>query len=164
MWKRGKHPPGLNYRTLETKPFDDPDSLVVKWRLYESMSYQLFNKGEIEDISCPVIHCVWSFNHPKLAPYLTFFNTHAPKHKKVLIDILNNSESAHQRASAAFLLAHAQMSNEELLQALMPGVHDPESIVRNNSMRVIYYLARAFPEMPFNLTAIIDVFGFSELY
>jgi len=150
----------LNYRTINTKHFDDPDGLIAKWQEYEELSYQLFKDGEIKDYSCPVIHCLWSFNHPKLEPYLEAINKYAPKHKDELINILNTSESADQRASAAFLLAHAEMSNEELLQTLMPSIRDTESSVRNNSMRVIYYIARAFPDMKFNTSKIIDALDF----
>ncbi|WP_347922924.1 hypothetical protein [Pontimicrobium sp. SW4] len=150
----------LNYRTINTKHFDDPNGLIAKWQEYEELSYQLFKDGEIKDYSCPVIHCLWSFNHPKLEPYLDAINTYAPKHKDELINILNTSELADQRASAAFLLAHAEMNNEDLLQTLMPSIRDAESSVRNNSMRVIYYMARAFPDMEFNISKIIDALDF----
>jgi len=150
----------LNFRTIKTKHFDDPNGLIAKWQEYEELSNQLFKDGEIKDYSCPVIHCLFSFNHPKLEPYLESFNTNAPKNKETLVNILNTSESADQRASAAFLLAHAEMSIEDLLQTLMPSIRDAESSVRNNSMRVIYYIARAFPDMEFNISKIIDALDF----
>lgn len=150
----------LNYRTINTKHFDDPDGLIKKWQEYEDISYQLFKNGEIKDYSCPVIHCLWSFNHPKLEPYLVAINKYAPKLKETLIKILNTSDSSDQRASAAFLLAHAKMSNEDLLQTLMPSIHDSESAVRNNSMRVIYYIARANPTINFNVSKIINALDF----
>jgi hypothetical protein len=150
----------LNYRTIETNRFDDRNGLIAKWQEYEELSYQLFQDGEIKDYSCPVIHCLWSFNHPKLEPYLEFFNTYAAKNKEALVKILNTSESPEQRASAAFLLAHTKMSNEDLLETLMPSISDTESVVRNNSMRVIYYIARAFPDMEFNIPEIINALDF----
>jgi len=150
----------LNFRTIKTKHFDDPDGLIAKWIEYEDLSYKLFKDGEIKDYSCPVAHCLWSFNHPKLAPYLEYFNKFTLKSKEVLIQILNTSNSTDYRASAAFLLAHSQMSNEDLLKTLMPSTHDSESAVRNNSMRVIYYIARAFPDMEFNISKIIDALDF----
>jgi len=150
----------LNFRTINTKYFDDPDGLIAKWQEYEKLSYQLFKYGEIKDYSCPVIHCLWSFNHPKLEPYLDFFNTYAPKNKEVLVKILNNSESTNQRASVAFLLAHANMSHENLLQTLMLSIRDPEIVVRNNSMRVIYYIVRAFPTIELDTSKIINALDF----
>ena len=150
----------LNYRKVEAQHFDDPDGLIAKWNEYESLCYELFQKGEITDYSCPVIHCLWSFNHPKLEPYLVFFNKYSPNDKDLLIEILNTSDSPDQRASAAFLLAHSEMNNEDLLQTLMPSIRDSKSSVRNNSMRVIYYIARAFPEMEFNISEIINALDF----
>jgi len=150
----------LNYRKIDTQHFDDTDGLIAKWMEYEDLSYQLFQDGEIKDYSCPVIHCIWSFNHPKLKPYLDFINEYAPRYKNTLIKILNTSGSSSQRASAAFLLAHSEMNNEDLLKILMPSIRDEESSVRNNSMRVIYYMARAFPNMEFNIPEIIDALDF----
>lgn len=42
----------------------------------------------------------------------------------------------------------------------MPGVRDPESRVRNNTMRVIYYLVRANPDTPIDLSEIITALDF----
>lgn len=150
----------LNYRNIDHQHFDDQDGLLAKWNAYEDESFQLFKKGEITDYNCPVIHCLWSFNHPKLAPYLEFLTTYAPKHKDKLTAILHTSDTPEQRASAAFLLAHAELTNEDLLEVLMPGIRDPESTVRNNSMRVIYYIVRAFPDTPLNTAEIIDALDF----
>lgn len=150
----------LNYRKINTKKFSDPNGLIAKWIEYEDLSYKLFRDGEIKDYSCPVAHCLWSFNHPKLTPYLEYFNKLTPKNKEVLIQILNTSDSANYRASSAFLLAHSKMSNKNILEALMPSTHDSESTVRNNSMRVIYYIARANPEIKFNVSKIINALDF----
>ncbi len=150
----------LNYRKINTKNFSDPDGLIAKWIEYEDLSYKLFKEGEINDYSCPVAHCLWSFNHRKLVPYLEYFNKFTPKNKEVLIQILNTSDSANYRASSAFLLAHSKMSNKNILEALMPSTHDSESAVRNNSMRVIYYIARANPEIKFNVSKIINALDF----
>ncbi|WP_299115660.1 HEAT repeat domain-containing protein [uncultured Winogradskyella sp.] len=150
----------LNFREIDTIHFDDPDNLIAKWQSYEDYSYRLFKDGEIKDYSCPVIHCLWSFNHLKLKSYLEFFNTYAPKHKDRLIEILNSSKSPNKRASAAFLLAHSEISNEDLLKILMPSIYDPERNVRNNSMRVIYYIVRAYPDIKFDISKVIDALDF----
>lgn len=150
----------LNYRQFEPKQLEDPNGLIAKWIEYENLSYELFAKGEISDYSCPVIHCLWSFNHPKLEPYLDFFNTNAKKYKEQLINILYSSDSTSYRASAAFLLAHAELSNEELLHTLLPAIKDPKSSVRNSSMRVIYYIVRKYPELQFDISEVINALDF----
>jgi hypothetical protein len=52
------------------------------------------------------------------------------------------------------------VSNEDLLKVLMPSIRDKESSVRNNSMRVIYYITRAFPEIKINISKIIDALDY----
>lgn len=150
----------LNFRSINSKSIKDPDGILDKWIEYQNLSYQLRRQNEISDMRCPVIHCVWSFNHPKLAPYLAFFNEKAPIHKNKLIEILNMSDSSDHRAAASFVLAHAKMDNEKLLKILLPSVRDPESVVRNNSLRVIYYIVRANPDADFNLSEVISTLDF----
>jgi hypothetical protein len=150
----------LNYRKMNTKHFDDPDNLITKWQEYQRLSFKLFKDGEINDYRCPVIHCLWAFNHPKLDPYLGFINEYALKNKEQLIKILNSCDSASYRATAPFLLAHSQLKNEDLLHALMPSIKDPDKDVRNNSMRVIYYILRTYPEIKFNVSELIDALDF----
>ncbi len=150
----------MNYRLVHTRAIEDPAQLIRKWNEYQGMSFELYNKGEIGDMSCPVIHCVWSFNHPKLEHFLKVFNTLAVTYKNELIEILNYSNSSEDRASSAFLLAHSGLEPQELLDVLMPTIIDPESIVRNNSMRVIYYIVRAHPKSKINVSKVIEALDF----
>lgn len=150
----------LDFRTIHGKNLKDPDTIIEKWIEYQNLSFSLYRQHEISDMSCPVIHCVWSFNHPKLTSYLAFFNKKAPIHKDRLVHILDHSNSTQHRAAASFILAHAQIDNDELLRVLLPSVRDPKSVVRNNSLRVIYYIVRANPELDFNISKIITALDF----
>lgn len=150
----------MDYRKIKSKPFKDPDGILKKWKEYQDLSYQLFKDGEITDYSCPVIHCLWAFNHPKLEPYLAYFEEHTHKHKDELIKILHTSDSVQQRASAAFLLAHAKMKNIDLLNTLVPAIKDLDSKVRNNSLRVIYYITRANSTIKINKSEVIKVLDY----
>lgn len=150
----------LDFRTIIGKNIGDPDAIINKWIEYQNLSFTLYRQNEISDMSCPVIHCIWSFNHSKLTPYLAFFNKKAPIYKNMLIDILNTSNSPIYRAAASFILAHAHMDNNALLKVLLPSVRDPESTVRNNSLRVIYYIVRANPKLDFNVSEIISALDF----
>ena len=115
----------LNFRQVNYRVLEDPDSLLSKWKAYEELSFSLFEKREIGDMTCPVIHCIWSFHHDKLAPFLAIFNELAPANKDALIDILNTSAVTGDRAAAAFLLAHAGMQHQDyskcFCQACMTG-------------------------------------------
>ncbi|MBO6524450.1 MAG: hypothetical protein JJ971_11530 [Balneolaceae bacterium] len=150
----------LNFREVNTTIYDDPDGVIELWEEYEDLSFELFEKGEITDMSCPVIHCIWSFNHSLLDPYLTRFNELSSKHREELITILNRSSLVNQRAAASFLLAHTSLDPQLLLNTLMPSIKDSESVVRNNSMRVIYYLVRANPDLEIDINKIINVLDF----
>lgn len=150
----------LNFKALLKKELEDPEGLLKTWSEYRELSSDLFNKGEINDYSCPVIHCLWAFNHERLQPFLNRLNARVPSNKGALIEILNHSKDSKHRASAAFLLAHAKLSNEELLDTLLPSIKDPSSNVRNASLRVIYYISRAHPALITNLSPVLDVIDF----
>lgn len=150
----------LNYRQLTTRTFEDPSELISKWEEYQEVGYELFQNGELSDWSCPTIHCLWSFNHPKLTSYLDFFDANVPKYSDLLVDILEESDAVNFRASAAFLLSHAAMKNADLLEALLPGITDPDSEVRNNSMRVMYYIVRAQSDIDVDIPLIINALNF----
>ncbi len=150
----------LNFRKVNTTTYDDPEGVIEFWEEYEDLSFELFEKGEIIDMSCPVVHCIWSFNHSLLDPYLTRINELSSKHREKLITILNRSSLVNQRAAASFLLAHAFLDPQLLLNILMPSIKDPESVVRNNSMRVIYYLVRANPDLEIDIDEIVHVLDF----
>ena len=146
----------MNFRTVSEEELADPDDLIAKWYEYQTISTVLFYDGKITDIDCPVIHCTWSFNHPDLAPFLEYFAENAPKHREELIKLLNHSNSPKYRAAAAFLLVHANIDPNMLVDILTPSVRDPDNLVRNNSMRVLYYIARANPQANIDIPSVID--------
>ncbi len=145
----------LRYRQVPYEDLEYSFSLLNKWIEYENLSFQLFREGEIHNMDCPVIHCIWAFNHPQLAPYLELFNQYVPIMANELVDFLNKSKSEDYRAAASFLLAHAKIQPQELLEILMPSINDPSSKVRNNSMRIIYYIVREFPDTPIDIDQVI---------
>lgn len=150
----------LAYRTLVTRQFDDPQQLLAAWRDYSRESQQLFDAGEIKDMSCPVVHCTWSFHHPRLASFLLEFSTKAPANAQALTEILRTSDSERQREAAAYVLAHAGLSNDALVSALEPSIDDPSSLVRNAGMRVLYYAVRADSTLQIPLDKVVTALGF----
>jgi len=150
----------LSFRHLKTLKLNDPAGLIAKWQEYETLSFQLFKKGEIRNMKCPVYHCIWSFNHLELQPYLEYFNKHVPNYQQDLIKILNQSGVVQYRANAAFLLAHAKIKPQELVKVLAPAINDPASLVRNNVMRVIYYLVREHQGIEINLDQVIQALNY----
>lgn len=150
----------LKFRPISKTSFSDLDDLFKTWREYQRLSFELFRKGEIKDKSCPVIHCIWSFNHDKLEPYLSIFNKRASEAVIQLIEVLNSSSSIKQRAASSFLLSHAGLNEQELLNILIPSTSDSSSLVKNNSMRVIYYILRNNPELDIDLERVIAVLNY----
>jgi hypothetical protein len=150
----------LAYQELKPKKLSDPDDLVAKWNEYAILSKALFDKGEISDMQCPVIHCTWAFNHVKLTPFLEYFNSNIPNNTSKLKELLIYSDNTEYRANAAFLFAHANIKNQDLVKFLEPAIEDPSSLVRNNSMRVIYYAIRENNNLEIPLDKIIDVLDF----
>lgn len=85
---------------------------------------------------CPVYHCLSSFNHPKLKPYLNHFNSGVIKEKKLIVATLKNDPSTERRAAAIFLIGHLT-DPHEIISVLTPYITDKDPTVRNNTMRVL---------------------------
>ncbi len=120
------------------KPCQMQRDLITQMMQYENLVLQLMMTGQLDQRShtCPVYHCMASFEHPKLKPYLLRFNQGVIAEKQRIITILRTDPDPQRRASAAFLIGHFQDPNE-IITILTPSVTDPESAVRNNVLRVI---------------------------
>lgn len=150
----------MAYRKVDLKELKDPEHLIEKWTEYSTVSKKLFDNGEIKDMNCPVVHCTWSFNHPELAPFLTYFESNVPKNAGVLKEILVFSNSAEYREAAAYLLAHANLEIQNLVNTLELTIDDPSSLVRNGGMRVIYYAVRADNTLKIPLDKVITALNY----
>jgi hypothetical protein len=121
-----------------TESIPDPDNLLATWSTYEKSGWDIaFKEKKFPEFkSCPVHHCIFGFEHPKLKEYEEIFNNLVSKNKTQLAAILKNDKDDQKRASAAFLLAHIK-DGKELAAILVPSMRDPNSLVRNNVMRVL---------------------------
>lgn len=125
-----------------TKEFADPDGLFKLWQEYEKAGFELLSKGELKSTmpECPVLHCLFGFDHPALKKYLEAFNNGAAKYKATLIQIIREDKDPEHRAYAAFVLAHLNDVNA-VVNAMLPAIPDRHSAVRNNAMRVLAFIA-----------------------
>lgn len=141
--------------------FEDPEGLLASWHAYEDRVLELLSQGKIGGMasSCPAFHCIVSFDHPDLAKYGETFEARVPARKETLKKILAESGDAQQRAAAAYLLAHIH-DGEELLQALLPAIFDPDSTVRNNVLRVLQQMAREQKDLKIPLDPILRALDF----
>jgi len=131
----------MPFRAAPTRKHPDPDSLIAAWDEYSSELSALVRRGEITGHGdCPVLHCLVPFTHQALQPYLTRFNAGAAAHKNLLLDIVLSEGDAHRRATAIFLLAHANDASA-LMPVLGQAMYDADREVRNNAMRVMVDMA-----------------------
>ncbi|MCP0914686.1 MULTISPECIES: HEAT repeat domain-containing protein [Legionella] len=114
-----------------------PD-LIGKMQKYEALGWRLSDTGQLteKDNICPVYHCIFGFNHPKLKPYLNIFNAGVIKEKTKILNALSNDPDPERRASAALLVGHFQ-NPKEIIFVLSKHVHDKSQLVRNNVIRVM---------------------------
>jgi hypothetical protein len=150
----------MAFRELNTKEYKDPDGLIEKWIDYAELSGNLFEAGEINDMSCPVVHCTWAFNHKELRPFLSYFESYVPKNSKVLEEVVVQSSSPQFREAAAYLLAHAKIDNQRLVKILEPTVTDPSSLVRNAGLRILYYAVKEDNTLQIPLDKVIQALDF----
>lgn len=148
-------PARLAYRRLEPEDIADPQQLIAEWRAYATLSQQLFDAREITDMQCPVVHCTWAFNHERLRPFLDRFTDRVPRNVDALTRILVHHRTPEAREAAAYLLAHAGITPQQLVATLEPSIDDPSHLVRNAGMRVVYYAVRADSALPIPLDKII---------
>ena len=131
----------MPFRKQPTGDLGDPEGLIAKWDEYQDKVFQLMFAGtplQVQD--CPVLHCVAPFSIPELAPYLRAFNDGARAHEKELYEIVSRDKEPQHRAAALFLLAHTNNA-KKLLPVLGDAIHDPDSGVRNNAMRIMMEMA-----------------------
>jgi hypothetical protein len=150
----------MPFRTAPTENLPDPAGLIAKWDEYQDKVFSLMFSGtSLQVSSCPVIHCLAPFSLPELAPYLPVFNDGAKAHETELYDIVARDKDAERRASALFLLAHAN-NPTKLLPVLTRSMKDPEDGVRNNAMRIMMQMALENPDRDFPIQDLIAALQF----
>jgi hypothetical protein len=145
----------MTFDDSPTGDVDDPGGLLAAWGEYEEAGHLLMQAGEIDQSTpCPVFHCVFGFAHPTLAPFAMVLGEGAAQHADALAAVLSDDADPLDRARAAFVLAH--LSDGNMVAELMLGAFaDPESLVRNNAMRVIAFMAMGDTEVAIPLAPVL---------
>jgi hypothetical protein len=84
--------------------------------------------------------------NPEARAFQEGFITYAAQNLKLLRAVLRSSANAKQRALAAEIIAYAP-TKKDIVKDLVYGTRDPDSEVRNNSLRALGVLAR-FAQSP----------------
>ena len=151
----------MPFRSPPTGNYADPDGLFSLFNEYRANVMDLGLRGALEGYGpdCPVLHCVASFQHPVLRPYLSAFNEGARRREHLLYEIAEASSDLEHRRSAIALLAHTNDA-DRLLPALARAIYDPDPGVRNGAMRVILFIARQEPERDYPISDLIAAMDF----
>jgi hypothetical protein len=146
-----------------TKSLPDPDGLIIAWQEYEKAAIAKLAQRKISYTlnlnDCPAFHCLFGFGDPDLKKYQNIFDEKVPKNKEKLVEILRNDKDDDKRATAAFLLAHIKDGNE-LLNIMIPSIHDSNVNVRNNAMRVMGMTLITFKKENFPIDEIVKVLDY----
>lgn len=144
----------MSFSPAPTDDVPDPGGLLAAWREYERTGLELLMGGEISSApDCAAHHCLWGFDHPSLAPYRERFEA-VPEHRDELVRVLREDRDAEDRAAAAYLLAHLT-GVQELVDALVPSISDPDETVRNNAMRVLGIVVNERPGVELDLEPVL---------
>jgi hypothetical protein len=116
----------------------DPEGIVAAWLDYEKAVWPLMRSGQLKPpFSCKGgMHCALGFKHPDLEKREDLFIAKVPDHVAELAAVLHGDRDAKKRAAAAFALAYGR-DRAQVVEALVPSIGDPESVVRNNVIRVL---------------------------
>lgn len=151
----------MSFLAEPVKEFADPDGLFKLWAEYENKGFELLSKGELKSTmpDCPVLHCIFGFEHPALRKYLELFNSGAAKHKQLLIQILREDKEIEHRAHAPYLLAHLSDA-QEVVNVLLPAIRDRHSGVRNSALRVLAFIATGRKDVDIPLDPILKAVNY----
>jgi hypothetical protein len=152
----------MPFRIAPTQELDDPGDTLALWKEYEQKMYSLAMAGapmRVDEVNCPVLHCIAPFDLPELAPYLPRLNDGAHSHEDELYAVAATSAAASQRATALFVLAHTNDA-QRLAPVLGRAIYDPESGVRNNAMRVLMFMAQRGADVDFPVRDLIAALDF----
>lgn len=114
------------------------NQLFQVWKEYEESNLELMRTGSLnlQNKSCPVLHCIWGFDQKEIKDYLPKLKKGAVHYKNKLIEIIHHSADDAERGEAIFILAHTSQYNE-LAHLLVELISDSSAHVRNNAMRVL---------------------------
>ncbi len=150
----------MPFRAPPTRTMADPEGLLAAWYEFETQVGALAAKRELPPWKgCPVLHCLSSFDHPLLEPYLNRFNAGARANKALLRDIASDDSDPKHRAAALYLLAHAD-DVSLLLPLLGRSIFDPDAMVRNGGMRVLLGMSAAGKDVDYPIQDIIAALDF----
>jgi hypothetical protein len=152
----------MPFRAAPTLVRSDPDGLLAAWYEYEAQVGALASKGQLppwKGCPAPVLHCLSSFDHPLLQPYLDRFNAGARANEALLRDIATDDADAKHRAAALYLLAHAD-DVPRVLPLLGRSIFDADPMVRNAGMRVLSVMSSAGQDVDYPIRDIIAALDF----
>ena len=142
---REKGAPWLRFRAAPKGAIRLPETIVQAGdALLEALTKAIQKGDNGEDDSQG--HAL--FNNPEARAIQKRFITFAAQDLKLLRAALHESANAHYRALAAEIIAYAA-NKRDVVKDLVYGTSDPDSDVRNNSMRalaIIAKFAQASPE------------------
>jgi hypothetical protein len=152
----------MPFRTKPTRDLADPDGLFAAWDELMGHFFDRIRAGRAPPVTaaeCPVLHCIVPFTDPEFAPYLDRFNNGAREHEDALYTIAAESRNDNHRANALLVLAPTNNA-ERLLPVLGAAIYDPSPGVRNNAMRIMFYMAQTDPSRDYPLDALLAAFDF----
>ncbi len=123
--------------------FQDPDGILESWAKYENLAFELMQKGELLPMDapqCPAFHCPFGHKHIQLKPFEKRFLEGARKHEKKLISIQAKDKRFEYRAAATYVLAYLK-NGKLVVESMVARIRDPDSLVRNNALRVLSHIA-----------------------
>ena len=146
-----------------TEDLPDVDGLAAAWDAYEAKGLELLRTHAMAPrrVECNAFHCLFGFDHPDLARYGTLFAERVPARRAELLRILHRAKDEDRRAAAAFLIAHLPDGNEVVAE-LLPALHDPSAVVRNNAMRVLQAIAHDHGEIAIPIEPALAALDYPE--
>ncbi len=142
--------------------FADPKNLLAKWYEYQETALSLADQGVLEEqkIDCEgAYHCLFGHNHAKLKPFGDLFKKEVEPNKTALINVLTKDKDGDKRAAAAFLLAYLKDGNQ-VVSLMMDRIQDPDSLVRNNALRVLGDIAEFRTDITIPVKPLVPVIDY----
>lgn len=148
-----------------TAELADPGGLIKEWGEYEATAFDLVEAGKLEPEAdrCVALHCPFGHKQELLKKWEKIFVEGVKKHATALVEVQAKDKRPEYRAAASYLLAYWIDQKKKVVEAMIGRIKDPDSMVRNNALRVLGDIAEFHTEVVVPISPVLPAFDFPRV-
>jgi hypothetical protein len=153
----------LPFSADPTASIEDPAGLIATWQRYRQTLWKVKGDSALPGTgSCRALVCYGGFDRPELAGFEDTFVKEVPSNTGALTKVLRMERDPDKRVAALMLLGYVK-SREELVEILLPSLHDPEPELRNEALRALATVQKGQPSVIVPLEPVLEALWYPSL-